>query len=91
MKHVAITMMRSIHGSIVLSVHVPRKRDSTSQRWVVLWHCCLRMTRDMAIGIFRMRHVRDTGAIRLRSALKQVSRGDGDGGLVVVGGHCGEP
>lgn len=86
----AVTMMRSIHGSIVLSIHVPRKWDSTSQRRIILWHCSLRMTRDMTVGIFRMRHVRDTGAIRLGPPLKQVSRGDRGGGLVVVGSHRDE-
>lgn len=88
-KHVAVTMMLSVHSSIVLSAHVSRKRDSSSQRWVVLWHRCLRMARDMAIGIFRMGHVCYAWTIRLRPPLEWVSRGDGDGRLV-IGSHSGE-
>lgn len=89
MKDVTIAVMLSVHSSIVLSVHVPREGNSSSQRRIVLWHCCLRVTRDMAIGIFRMGHVWDAGAIHLGPPLKRVPRGR-NGRLMVIGSHSDE-
>lgn len=84
MKDMAIIVMLSVHSSIVLSVHVPGEGHRSSQRWIVLWHCCLRVTGDMAIGIFRMGHVWDAGAIHLGPPLKRIPRG-GNGRLMVIG------